>query len=152
MWRDSILEGHHQGNRPIAQVISEDKINFNGFGQHTSQDLCHMLRFHPLMPCLNLCSDDQLFQRLVDGIPNYVDLFHGEAFIRAVAGNCNSQNPFEYHVNSNHAYQASYLWVYRKSEVWLTPDMYNAFLQEGLLDSKHTLGIHFSCFISILFI
>ncbi|KAK7696051.1 hypothetical protein QCA50_000692 [Cerrena zonata] len=141
-WRQDILQSEREGqaSQPIASVLSKNNVTFNGFGEHTSNDLCHALAFHPLAPCYIICDHDLFFERLLEGIKDYVAIFHSTKFLYKVAGSCNSLNPFTFHTNSNDAYLETYLWVYRKAQVYVNSDLYNLYLKQGFLDPSHIIG------------
>lgn len=150
-WRKSIftttsfkngnVKAHAEASQTIVEVLCSNNLVFNGFGQHTANDLCHLLCLHPFMPAILLCKDDTLFSRLQEVITFYVDTFwNSKEYFHYVCGNINSDHPFEFHYNSNKAFLTSYLLTYRKSQIAIRTPHWNFFVKSGLHDPKHIIG------------
>ena len=129
-------------------ALCRDQAIFNGFGQHTANDLLHLLGFHPLMPTWVVCKDDTMFHAFRQGIEAMSDEWHSQPFLNRVAGEINSHNPFSYQYNMDKAYKASFVHVYRKIEACIRADLYRKLAASGLLDPNHIIGTSEAVFIA----
>ncbi|KAI0086221.1 hypothetical protein BDY19DRAFT_1059081 [Irpex rosettiformis] len=117
-WKEGLLAEMAEGkllSAPIASVISEDMVNFNGFGKHTAMDLLHSLRFLPHMPVSELVRSDSYFDRLRNCIFDYLAKFDKPAFFQKFA-----------------------------ARVRVPVSVYNLFASAGLFDPLHTIGMEYT--------
>lgn len=127
-------------NQGMVDVLCDLGRVFNGFGRHTSNDVCHLAIIWPYTPAWVICEDDTLFEELLSVMVNYTQQWTSSDFERLVGGQCNSNNPFAFHYNSDEHYIARYLHVFRKMTVKLDPHLFNKMSRQGLFDPDHTIG------------
>lgn len=137
--KSSICQGRPP-TTPLVDVLSDNMAVFNGFGKHTAHDVLHELGIFPLMPVSCLALDDVLYDSFCKGLRKYTGLFDSSSFLRLVAGECNSNNPFTFHHTSNEHYISSFVRVYRRKTVRLPQALYVDYVTRGLLDETHTIG------------
>lgn len=142
-WRIDVMREHTEGTKKptyMFQALSDNQSVFNGFGQHTANDVLHLLGIHPLTPTWAICESDTLFHRLRGGLETMTDEWHSPAFLYRVAAQVNSDNPFSYQYHVDQAYKATYVHVYRKIQACVCANLYPQLAKPGLLDPLHTIG------------
>lgn len=92
------------------------------------------------MPVGVLADNDTLFSRFQNGLLNYIKIFTTDSFYSLVGGDCNSNNPFAFHYESDRHYISRFVRVYRKQVASIPQALYNEYAMEGLLDNEHNLG------------
>lgn len=121
-------------------ALTSNQLVFNGFGQHTANDILHLLAIHPLTPTWVLCESDLMFDSFAQRLQDVSSEWHSAKFFKRVACDVNSSNPFAYQYCMDAAYKATYVQVYRKIEACVRADLYPKLELPGLLNPDHTIG------------
>lgn len=127
--------------RPIIKEIASNALGaFSGFGRHTSNDFLFLVGIFPATPAHIICSDDARFKAFEEDIYKYLKTFTEPKFLDPVTIVANSQNPFAFSESANEAYMTQHMHVFRRTAANTPMDLYKKYLQQGLLDPKHTIG------------
>lgn len=113
---------------------------FSGLGRHCINDLLHLAAIFPGTPSWVICKDPELFYHLKELIYTYIAQYSKSKFLKRVATTCNSRNPFEFNEKSNKEYISSHIHVFRRVKVRVEKELYNRYVNSGLLDPEHTIG------------
>ncbi|KAJ2998088.1 hypothetical protein NUW54_g7064 [Trametes sanguinea] len=146
VWRAGVLETlKDMVTASAAKVSLLDALCsrqdvFNGYGQHTSHELLHVLGLWPGMPALELCADEEMFNRFKMCLHTYAAQYTSNTYRRRCLSLPNRQSPLEYNYKSDDNYHKLYLRVFRKSLVRMTREEYNRFARLGLFNSDHVIG------------
>ena len=128
-------------SKPIVDVIADNSnCVFGGFGRHLANDFLHYAAIFPGAPCSWICSDDARFYHFTSRIVSFTQIWRSTDFLKRCGMSTNSSNPFAFNTTSDRNYTAGFIWVFRKTFVKIPQDLYNQYLQEGLLDPTHTIG------------
>ncbi|KAL7278898.1 hypothetical protein ACG7TL_006729 [Trametes sanguinea] len=149
-WRASVLDVPAEASTglgpaaktstTILDVLCSRQDVFNGYGQHTSHELLHVLGLWPGMPASELCADDEMFDHFKSSLHTYAAQYTSDKYRRLCLSHTNGQSPLEYNYKSDDNYQKLYLRVFRKSLVRMGREQYNTFVKAGLFDSSHVIG------------
>ncbi|KAG6835918.1 hypothetical protein H0H93_013359, partial [Arthromyces matolae] len=138
-WRQRVISGY-QANVPIVEAMASNNcLAFGGFGRHLANDFLFLAGIFPNMPCSFLCNNDYLFEHLKAEIPGYLETFETRDYKRLCLSITNSNNPFSFNVTADTNYTSQHILVFRRSSVRMPANLYNAYLEQGLLDPNHTL-------------
>jgi hypothetical protein len=132
--------------RPIIHEICSNSLGaFSGFGRHLANDFLFGMLLFPGMPSYEICSNDALFMEFEDGIHEYLLQFRTDDFFKAVTriGVANSDNPFAFQQRANDDYMRLYILVFRRVQAKVPIPLYQKYIERGLLDEKHTIGVSF---------
>ncbi|OSC97864.1 hypothetical protein PYCCODRAFT_1471507 [Trametes coccinea BRFM310] len=146
VWRAGVLETlKDMVTASAAKVSLLDALCsrqdvFNGYGQHTSHGLLHVLGLWPGMPASELCADEGMFNRFKMCLHTYAAQYTSNTYRRRCLSLPNRQSPLEYNYKSDDNYHKLYLRVFRKSLVRMTREEYNRFARLGLFNSDHVIG------------
>nr|VWP01029.1 Oligopeptide transporter OPT-like protein [Ganoderma boninense] len=138
------MDSSPRWSQTVLSVLTSNQEVFNGYGEHTDNDLLHHLRLWPGMPILELCRSNVLFQRFEEALHVYATQFISQEYRSRCLSTPNADAAFAFNYKSDTNYVNQYVTVYRKCSVRLKRDQYNAFAKEGLFDSAHTLGRPYS--------
>lgn len=132
---------------PLRAIIHEICTNslgaFSGFGRHFANDFLFYMALFPGMPSYEICSNDELFHEFEDAIYKYLFQFSTDEFFTAVTsvGIPNAVNPFAFQERANKEYMSRYILVFRRIEAMVPIALYQKYVERGLLDDKHTIGL-----------
>jgi hypothetical protein len=114
-----------------------------GVGAQLGSDLLYRLGIHPFCPALTICQSDVQFNTLRDYLPVFMARWIAPKFLRECCSNPNSLNPFAFNYAADKKFISSSVDVFRRVEVRVPVELYNTYLQQGLLDEDHTIGTLF---------
>lgn len=152
-WRERVKCGLSPGMLPVVAEFNVNNKIFAGIGRHLANDLCHHVPVHPLMPVILFCKSDNLFEMLLEVLPEYMKLFADKPnFLRKVApptsiprpdasDTHDTSSPFVY----KHAIQLKYrslaVHVFRVSQCErVDKALYIRMVEQGLLDPEFVMG------------
>lgn len=137
-WRSEVLSGKGR-KQAIVNVISLNKMAFNGLGRHLANDLLHELAIFPGTPAFVVCEDEGEYQAFRQEIYPYLAQFVTEEFLKKTSTEVNSANYLDFNITSNRYYLGSFLKVFRREMVRVPAEVYNKYKLKGLLDENHTI-------------
>ncbi|CDO70219.1 hypothetical protein BN946_scf184942.g19 [Trametes cinnabarina] len=120
-WRANVLSEHSLSASPavtsavtsISDAMRSNQEVFNGYGQHTAQDLLHTLGgLWPGMPPYAPCLNDATYLPFKQRLHEYARQYQSPPFRYRCLG-----VPLAYSFKSDDSYHTQYLRVYRKSIV-----------------------------------
>lgn len=98
-------------------MCDNEGLAFSGLGRHCANDLLHRLEIYPGTPSFVICEDNDTYNRLKQGIYDFLKRFKSPTFLASVATTPNTMNPFEFNAISNEKYISSYIDVFRRTRV-----------------------------------
>ncbi|KAJ7186389.1 hypothetical protein C8R46DRAFT_1024465 [Mycena filopes] len=140
-WRQEILgpRGRKKYSSILDVLIDADGPG-GGIGKHLGNDFLFEIAIHPETPCVDICNDDKLYNRVRGHLPVFMAQWISPKFLKACGGRTNSLNPFAFNTTSHRNFLACYVSVYRRQFVRVKRDLYNFYLQDGLFDPDHIIG------------
>lgn len=137
-WKSDVLGGKGY-KTAIVDVLSDNKMAFNGLGRHLANDLLHELAIFPGTPALVICENETEYQAFRAGIYPFLAQFVTGKFLKKTSTEVNSSNYLDFNISSNRYYLASSLKVFRREKVRIPAEKYNKLKLAGLLDDNHTI-------------
>ena len=101
--------------RPIIkEMLNNSGGAFSGFGHHLVNDFLFNVAIHPGTLAISISENNETFARLLEGIPEYLELFTMSHFYKTMESSCvtGRKNPFEFNEDSNQNYMQHYIDVF----------------------------------------
>ncbi|KAK7006736.1 hypothetical protein R3P38DRAFT_1700285 [Favolaschia claudopus] len=137
-WRNKVIR---EGDvMPILDVLLQVDGLGAGIGQHLANDLLFEIALHPDTPALSLCSDDAAYAQFRAHIPKFMETWKSPTYLERCASTPNTNNPLSFNTGANDHFLATYVRVYRKTQVRVPAELYNLYQSRGLLDPDHIIG------------
>lgn len=128
-------------HRPLVQELQANILGcFAGLGRSTANDLLYLLCLFPGFSSFLLCSNDDLFMRLEEGIHKYLLYFTTRAYLDMASSVPNSDNPFAFNEHANTFFISHCVKVYRTPQVHMPRELYNQYVSSGLLNEYETIN------------
>ncbi|KAI0349099.1 hypothetical protein OH77DRAFT_1415553 [Trametes cingulata] len=131
-------------HKSIRDSITTMQQVFNGYGQHTANDLLHSLALWPGMSPRDLCRDDELYAELKVGLSTYASQFVTPRYRANCLSLPNRKEALFFNYAGEKNYINQYCQVYRKIKVRMPRDLYNKFVKRGLFNPAHIIGKPYS--------
>ena len=126
--------------QPIVANLATMRQVFNGYGQHTANDVLHDMGLHPLMPTWQLFEDPKMRRIFVDSVLKYSHRWVSPHFKQSYAIISNSNIPFAYNVISALYYWSAAVQVYRRCKTRTDVELVCMLSVSGMLDPNHIIG------------
>ena len=128
-------------HRPLVQELQANILGcFAGVSRSTANDLLYLLCLFPGFSSFLLCSNDDLFMRLEEGIHKYLLYFTTRAYLDMASSVPNSDNPFAFNEHANTFFISHCVKVYRTPQVRMPRELYNQYVSSGLLNEYETIN------------
>ena len=89
--------------RPIIkEMLNNSGGAFSGFGHHLVNDFLFNVAIHPGTLAISISENNGTFAKLLEGIPEYLELFTMSHFYKTMESSCvtGRKNPFEFNEDS----------------------------------------------------
>lgn len=114
---------------------------FAGYGRHTINDFLYQMAIHPHTPAYVICDSDETYNDFKTHLHVYMKQYHEPKFLGVAATVANDLNPFSFNANSDEAYTAGWVQVFRRTKALVPKEIYDRYALLGLLDKEHTIGL-----------
>lgn len=128
-------------SQPIVYNLVTMRRIFNGYGEHTGNDVLHEMAIHPLTPTWVVFQDACLRSFFINFVFDYSQRWVSSGFKRFCAVVSNSLIPFSYNAPSALYYWSYAVRVYRCCETRVSIALARRLSMKGMLDPNHVLGV-----------
>ncbi|KAI0348937.1 hypothetical protein OH77DRAFT_1415807, partial [Trametes cingulata] len=140
LFDDPTFNSDARASPSLVESLCDLQFVFNGYGQHTSNDLLHRLALWPGMPPEKLCRNEQLYQDFKKALAAYAAQFATPEYYSKCLGVPNRGAALAFNYKSDDNYIAKYVDVFRKALVRMDAALYNKYTMQGLFNPQHTIG------------
>ncbi|KAI0362331.1 hypothetical protein OH77DRAFT_1416577 [Trametes cingulata] len=140
LFDDPTFNSDARASPSLVESLCDLQFVFNGYGQHTSNDLLHRLALWPGMPPEKLCRDEQLYQDFKKALAAYAAQFATPEYYSRCLGVPNRGAALAFNYKSDDNYIAKYVDVFRKALVRMDAALYNKYAMQGLFNPQHIIG------------
>ncbi|KAI0640829.1 hypothetical protein C8Q79DRAFT_1039139 [Trametes meyenii] len=124
----------------ILDAMTSIQAVFNGYGQHTANDLLHSIGLWPGMPPATLCRNKPLYAEFKAALSSYASQYISKEYRERCLSIPNRHASLAYNHKSDANYINQFVQVYRKIRVRMPADLYNKFARKGLFNPEHIIG------------
>ncbi|KAI0348878.1 hypothetical protein OH77DRAFT_1374560, partial [Trametes cingulata] len=124
----------------LVESLCDLLFVFNGYGQHTSNDLLHRLALWPGMPPEKLCRNEQLYKEFKEALSSYAAQYASPEYYSSCLGVPNRGAALAFNYKSDDNYIAKYVDVFRKAVERMDAALYNKCAMRGLFNPHHIIA------------
>ncbi|KAG6808766.1 hypothetical protein H0H92_002969 [Tricholoma furcatifolium] len=139
-WCKRILSEKSSSGPIIEAIVSNKTQAFGGFGRHRANDFLFWAGIFPIMPSALICQSNSLYNHMKAQISLYLNTFETRDFHRFCINRPNTTNPFSFSPLADLNYMRHHIYVFRRVAVRMSADLYNIYMEQGLLDPNHTIS------------
>jgi len=137
------LEQTPQSSRTHHSIYQDMRENickaFNGFGHQTINDFLALNAIHPGTPSGFICTERELYSKLIKQIPEYFQRFKEKKYLQNTAPQC-QHNPFAFNLEA-HRKSMQDVFVFKRISVPVHFPLLKQYIKQGAFCPSHVLGV-----------